>query len=117
MKQLPIRGEVNILRHFARLGMKPLDYPSEDAVTTVQTDAVLDICHRLLHVRTVKEKTALFRNLNAKLGRASYFGGEDINISDIAAWSVLKQVRVNPKQDLSQNVASWYLKMDQVLSQ
>lgn len=115
MKQLPIRGEVNLLRYLGRLGLNSLGYPSEDAQTTIQIDSSLDTCHRLLHVRTVKEKAALYRNLNAKLGRSTYFGGENINIIDIAAWSALKQIDINAAQDLTQNMAKWYQKIDSIL--
>lgn len=115
VKQIAIKGEINILRYLGRLGLSSLGYPSDDVVTTIQIDNVLDTCHRLLHVRTAKEKTSIYRNLNAKLGKGSYFGGENVNIIDIAAWSVLKQACANPGSDLTQNLVKWFQRIEQLL--
>lgn len=114
VKQLAVKGEVNILRHLGRLGLSPLGYPSDDTVETLQMDSVLDTCHRLLHVRTGKEKSSIYKNLNAKLGKSSYFGGENVNICDIAVWSALKQVQIK-EGDLVQNMAKWFQRMEQLL--
>lgn len=115
IKLLPLKGEVNILRLLARSGLTELKYPSDDILKTSLVDSALDVCHRLVHSEVSKEKSALCKNLNGKLGRFTYFGGDDINVVDVAAWSTLKQVYDNVGQDLSPNLTKWYQKVDRIL--
>lgn len=115
VKQLPIKGEVNILRLFGRSGLKLLKYPLDDIFETIQIDSVLDLSHRLAHTKAPKERASLFKSMNAKLGKMPYFGGNELNISDISIWSVFKQINVNMNQDLSQSLVNWYKKMDNIL--
>ena len=90
-----------------------LKYPCDDFLSTIKCDSALDVCHQLIHTPIGKERNPLIKSLSEKLGGSLYFGGNDIDIVDISAWSALKQT--TQKQGLSQNLKNWYQKMDQIL--
>lgn len=115
VKQLPIKGEVNILRLFARSGLSLLKYPLDDILKTTNVDNILDLCHRLAHADTTKDRSFLIRMLTGKLGRNPYFGGEEMNIVDICCWSILKQIYDIVGQDLPPTLSKWYQKVDSIV--
>uniref|UniRef100_A0A1B6JPP6 AIMP2 thioredoxin-like domain-containing protein n=2 Tax=Homalodisca liturata TaxID=320908 RepID=A0A1B6JPP6_9HEMI len=95
-----IRGEVNLLRYLYRT----ISTPSDDLLSDLKLDSTLDICHRLVHARTLRDKQLQVRALNARLGKSTWLGGEEMGIADLAAWSALRTVS---KVDLSQNMSKW----------
>jgi len=101
---------VNILRYLARLGLQDLGY--DDEIESLEIDSQLDTIHRLKHARVNKEKAAMNKNLNAKLGKNQFFGGNNLNIVDIALWSILKQANFTSAEDLSPNLAKWFVRMN-----
>lgn len=95
----PIRGEVNLLRYLKRSLTA-----TQDPVSEVQLDSLLDVCHRLSHAHTVRDKQLAVRTLNTRLGQAPWLLGEVLSVADVAAWSAL---RVISGVELSQNMSKW----------
>lgn len=95
----PIRGEVNLLRYLNRSLTAP-----QDPVSEVQLDSLLDVCHRLGHAHTVRDKQLAVRTLNTRLGQAPWLLGEVLSLADVAAWSALRAIS---GVELSQNMSKW----------
>ncbi|XP_054275079.1 aminoacyl tRNA synthase complex-interacting multifunctional protein 2 isoform X2 [Macrosteles quadrilineatus] len=95
----PIRGEVNVLRFLHRS-----INGSGDPISDTQLDHILDVCHRLTHAQSQRDRQVNVRMLNSLLGRSSWLGGEKVSVADVAAWSAIKR---SPGIDLSQNMARW----------
>jgi len=94
-----IRGEINVLRFLHRS-----IYGFSDPIDDVQLDHILDVCHRLAHSHTLRDKQMNVRALNALLGRSRWLGGDNMSVADVAAWSVIKST---PGVELSQNMTRW----------
>lgn len=95
----PIRGEVNLLRYLNRSLTAP-----QDPVSEVQLDSLLDVCYRLSHAHTVRDKQLAVRTLNTRLGQAQWLLGEVLSLADVAAWSALRAIS---GVELSQNMSKW----------
>jgi hypothetical protein len=117
MKHVPIKGEVNILRYLSRLGPPKFNYElNKDPVTSARLDDVLDVCYGLARCRTVKERQSFVSALNNYLGNSKFMaGGDSISVADVAVWSVLRQIDVDPQQDLSHNMNKWLHGCSQLL--
>ncbi|XP_021921919.1 probable aminoacyl tRNA synthase complex-interacting multifunctional protein 2 isoform X2 [Zootermopsis nevadensis] len=109
MKHITIKGEVNILRYLSRLGPPRYNYElSNDPAVSSRLDSLLDTCYSLARCRTVKERQSLIHSLNCCLGKSQFMaGGDGISIADIAVWSVFRQIKVEPLQDLSGAMKNW----------
>lgn len=99
LNQCSIRGEVNLLRFLHRCMQ-----PKHDIVQETKLDSILDTCHRLTHSRTVREKQAMIRSLNATLGKSDWLGGEAMSITDVAAWSAVSNCK---DMELTKNMTKW----------
>jgi hypothetical protein len=42
-------------------------------------------------------------------------GGDEISVADVAVWSVLRQIDIQPQQDLSNNMNKWLHDCSQLL--
>jgi hypothetical protein len=117
MKHVTIKGEVNILRYLSRLGPPRYNYElSNDPATSARLDGLLDSCYSLAKCRTVKEQQSLIHSLNSFLGKSQFMaGGDGISIADIAVWSVLRQIAVEPSRDLSGTMNKWLRHCSQLL--
>jgi hypothetical protein len=109
MKHVTIKGEVNILRYLSRLGPPKFNYELDnDPVTSARLDDVLDICYSLARCSSVKEQQPFIRALNNYLGKSQFMaGGDRISVADVAVWSVLRQIDVEPQRDLSYGMNKW----------
>lgn len=100
LNQLALRGEVNLIRY-----LHHTLYPTPaDIITETKLDNLLDICHRLIHARTIKEKQSLIRAINALLGKSTWLGGDTMDVADIAAWSAIQNTE---NVELTQNMKKW----------
>lgn len=95
----PIRGEVNLLRYLHRT-INPIN----DVIAELKQDNILDLCHRLNHVKTVHDRKILVKMLNARLGKSSWFGGDKLTVADVAVWSTLRSLH---GIDFTQNITKW----------
>lgn len=102
LNQCGIRGEVNLLRFLHRCMQ-----PKNDIIEETKLDTILDTCHRLTHSRTVREKQAMIRSLNAALGKSDWLGGEAMNVADIAAWSAVSNCK---DMELTKNMSKWMVR-------
>lgn len=110
ISQMPIMGEVNILRYFAR--MNPDNLPYETLANVPEIDSTLDICYCLARSKTKVDRSNLLHLLNKKLGKSDWFCGHSkITIADIAASSAVKQVALN---EINQNMAKWLEKCEAI---
>jgi len=102
---IPIYGEVNVLRHFSRIG--PNEYAYETTShDDVQINSILDLCHLLVSVTTARDRQSILWQLNGVLGNGKFFGGSVFNISDLAISSAIKQLSISAK-DISPNLTKW----------
>lgn len=110
---IPLYGEANIIRYFSRVGPNEYGYDTLSIVQSAEIDSVLDICHELIVGATnSKDRQALLKKLNVKLGKESYFGGGDrISVADIALYSAVRQLNVTAK-DLTPTLNSWLKRID-----
>lgn len=115
VRHTTIRGEANILRFLSRVGPRNLSYENGSDLNSITLlDEVLDNCQRLARTRTVKEKQALIRTLNASLGKSEWMCGQpSISVVDIAVWSVIKQS--GQLASLTQALAKWMERCDAML--
>lgn len=88
---IPICGEINALRYFARVGPTEFNYHSgAESVDILQTEALLDTCHQLISLKNPKDRQVLFHQLEAAVkNRVSLKNA----IGEIALFSTLKQLR------------------------
>ncbi|KAK5645508.1 hypothetical protein RI129_006808 [Pyrocoelia pectoralis] len=105
---LPISGEPNMLRYFARV--LPTIFTYENSDNVIDLDSVLDISYCLVRSRTKTERTSYLQSLSKKLGKSPYFGGHtEITIADIAACSAIKQVAQN---EINQSMSRWLVRCE-----
>ncbi|ESO89130.1 hypothetical protein LOTGIDRAFT_106366, partial [Lottia gigantea] len=88
-KQTAIEGEVNVARYLQRLLDSSFD--SGDVVQATQIDEWLDTAQIQYNNGSNKERAAVMRSLNAKLGKSSWLVGDRCSLADVAMWSVLQQ--------------------------
>lgn len=86
-----LQGEINLLRYLSRIGPAEFNYELNDAN---EADIVLDASYSLLFARSAKEKMDIVRLLNTKLGKQQYYGGESLNIIDLAVSSAIRQSKL-----------------------
>lgn len=101
---VPIYGEVNIIRYLARVG--PSEYNYDNELNSFETDAILDTCYLLVRSVNTKERQALLRVLNNRLGKSDFYGDGTISVGDIAVSSTLKQTPTALKE-LTPPMAKW----------
>jgi len=98
-----IRGEVNIIRYFARLYPGLLEYDGVHSVTAI--DMMLDSVTSLLWAQP-KDRQPILRPLAVNLARMEYLCGNQFGIADLALFSALKQL--NLEKDLQPELKKWY---------
>lgn len=110
---IPLYGEINIIRYLSRVGPNEYGYDKLSIVQSAEIDSILDVCHELVVVATnSRDRQALLKKLNVKLGQGSYFGGLDgISVADIALLSALRQLNISAK-DLTPALNSWLKRID-----
>ncbi|XP_077292317.1 aaRS-interacting multifunctional protein 2 isoform X2 [Arctopsyche grandis] len=99
-----ICGEVNVLRYIVSAISCSFSYSEKDCFWEI--DSLLDICHKLQTLKTMKERQAVIRSLGTKLGKGKWIGGfTDMSIVDVAAWSIIKQLNI--ESELTDNMKIW----------
>ncbi|XP_031351818.1 probable aminoacyl tRNA synthase complex-interacting multifunctional protein 2 isoform X2 [Photinus pyralis] len=107
--QLPICGEANVLRYFARVLPGLFIYENSDNVTDL--DAALDIAYCLVQAKTKTERASHLQSLSKKLGKSQFLCAHaEITIADIAACSAIKQVAQN---EVNQTMGKWLVRCEQ----
>jgi len=102
LTQSPIRGEVNILRYFARLFPSILPYEGGDAH---QQDELLDLVARLPWA-PARQRPALLRQVTAPLGSAPHLAGAAPGAADLALYSAVAGGGL--RGDLTAEAGRWY---------
>lgn len=105
-----IRGEVNIIRYFARLFPAVLQYEADPSVTAV--DNLLDSVTSLLWAQP-KDRQPILRPLAVNLARMEYLCSNKFGIADLALFSALKQL--NLEKDLQPELKKWYTQVSMKL--
>lgn len=105
---MPIIGEINLLRHLARLLPQALKYECSENVLDI--DIILDICYSLTRSKTKTERTRLIQTLSKSLGKADWFcGSTGITVADVAVYSTLKQIG---DAECNQTLTKWLQKCE-----
>ena len=87
-EQTPIQGEANIARFLARLLRPP--YDDTDIIRATEIDNLVDLAYPLTKGNN-KERAAVLRTLNAKLGKSAWLVGDEITLADIVLWGAIMQ--------------------------
>jgi aminoacyl tRNA synthase complex-interacting multifunctional protein 2 len=101
-QQTAIHGEANIVRYLARL-LHPA-YDEIDPAMATEIDTFLDLSCQLKK-GNAKEKAAVLRTLNARLGKNEYLVGGSPGLADIVLWSAIHQAKMG--QGAPGNVSKW----------
>jgi len=110
---IPIFGEVNILRYLSRVG--PNEYAYESSIVqAAEIDSILDVCHQFITVSTQKERSAILKKLNVRLGRSEYFNGASLGVVDVALHSAVQQLNISAK-DLTPPLVNWQRRINDAL--
>ncbi len=105
---LPVIGESNILRYFARIGPNEFNYESNGSNAN-EIDSQLDLSELLLAASTAKERQIILKNLNAMLGKNEYFGGTEPRINDLCLASAVLQSTA--EKELQPTLLKWSRKV------
>jgi len=103
ISQSVIKGEVNIIRYFARLFPSVFTY--ENDRTAAAVDNLLDSVTSLLWAQP-KDRQPILRPLAINLGKSSFLCGESFGIADLALFSALKQIGL--ERDLQPEFRKWF---------
>jgi len=103
ISQSVIKGEVNIIRYFARLFPSVFIY--ENDRTTTAEDNLLDSVTSLLWAQP-KDRQPILRPLAVNLGKSPFLCGESFGIADLALFSALKQLGL--ERDLQPEFRKWF---------
>lgn len=109
LHQTPISGEANIIRYVSRLFplSSPYNYEATGTFTSItETDNLLDQLTNQMICGNNKERQAVLRLLNGRLGRASWLMGDKCSIVDVMAWSAVRQT--GSEAGAPANVSKWY---------
>lgn len=110
VSHISIVGEVNLLRHLARLAPQVLKYESLENVTYL--DSLLDTCYCLARAKTKTERARFVQALSKSLGKGEWMcGSSELTVADVAAYSALRQVG---DKECSQALNKWLQKCEQV---
>ena len=90
-------------RYLGRLLTPP--YDSSDIVTATMADEWLDIAELQMVRGSKKEKMAVVKSMNTKLGRNDWLVGSAMSLVDIVMWSILHQSGV--VDEVPANVKRW----------
>lgn len=99
---IPISGEINALRYFIRIGPNEFGYSDKSVQQTLETEQLLDTCHRLIQTKNGKERQALLRQIGTTVQKQKNLN----KISDIALSSAMKQLRISDK-DITPDLSRW----------
>lgn len=102
---IPISGEANILRYLIRVGPSEFGYGAIQA--NLEIDALFDIIFELLMASGKDHRSSILKRLSQRLNTQTAFGGSSTNVSDLAVFSTLKQLKLTAKE-LPDNVKTWY---------
>jgi len=103
LTQTLIKGEVNVLRYFARLFPSILPYENIEEVTNV--NSMLDTVSSILWALP-KERQPLMRTLVNSLGKSSFLAGQSLSVVDLALYSLVKQLSL--EKDLQPELSKWF---------
>lgn len=101
--QSVIRGEVNLLRYFARAFPSMFLYERDNRSGAI--DNILDSVTSLLWA-TPKDRQPILRPLAVILGKSSHLLGEELSIADLALFSAIKQLGLD--KDLQSELRKWF---------
>jgi len=102
LTQLPIRGEVNLLRYIARLYPNVLSYEGPSCTTQ---DEFLDNVHRL-YWGGARSRAATFHQLTSNLSATKNLAGVKPGASDLALFSAVVNLKL--QGDLSSEAKNWF---------
>jgi len=102
LTQSVIKGEVNILRYFARVFDDEFMYESSPNCAAI--DCMLDTISSLPY-SIPKNRPPMLRSVTTGLSKSANLTGEDITIADLALFSYLKQA--DQAKDLHATVKKW----------
>ena len=103
ISQSLIRGEVNLIRFFAR--MFPAIFSYETSSSAAIIDSLLDNVTSLLW-SSPKNRQSLLRPLAVNLCQTSYLSGDSLGIADLALFSTIKQLGLD--KDLQPELRNWF---------
>lgn len=105
---LPIVGESNVLRYFARIGPNEFNYESNGSNTN-EIDSQLDLSELLAAAATAKDRQVILKGLNGLLGKNEYFGGATARINDLCLASAV--LRSTTEKELPPALLKWSRKV------
>jgi len=106
MTQTAIKGEVNLIRYFARCFPSVLAY--ENDRTVVAVDNLLDSVTSLLWAPP-RERQPILRPMAVNLAKSSFLNGEKFGIADLALFSAIKQLGL--ESDLQPELRKWFVQV------
>ena len=99
--QTVIEGEANVARYLARL-LTPCY--EENISQACEIDSWLDMSYQLSSGNK-KEKAAVLKAMNGKLGQSSWLVGNELSLADIVLWSGIQQQK--EANSAPNNVKKW----------
>jgi len=106
MAQSVIKGEVNLIRYFARCFPGVLAYENERTANAV--DNLLDSVTSLLWA-TPKDRQPILRPMAVNLAKSSFLNGDKFGIADLALFSAIKQLGL--ERDLQPELRKWFVQV------
>lgn len=103
---IPISGEANVLRYLIRVGPSEFGYGGS-IQANLEIDALFDIINELLLATGKDYRSSILKRLSQRLNTQTAFGGSATNISDLAVFSTLKQLKLTAKE-YPANVKTWF---------
>jgi len=105
---IPISGEANILRYLIRIGPSEFGYIGAGSIqANLEIDALFDIIYELIVASGKDHRSSILKRLSQRLNTQTAFGGSSTNVSDLAVFSTLKQLKL-PAKEMPANVKTWF---------
>lgn len=112
---IPISGEANILRYLIRIGPSEFGYIGTGSIqANLEIDALFDIIYELQMASGKDHRSSILKRLSQRLNIQTAFGGNSTNVSDLAVFSTLKQIKLTAKE-LPDNVKTWFERNKQLI--
>lgn len=111
---VPVYGEVNIVRFLNRVGPSEFWYETDNHFAALN-DSILDVCYQLSKKLSVKERQTFVSVLSQRLGKGQFYNdSSSLSVADVAVSSTLKKVFLNNPKEMPANLSSYLQKVSTI---